>query len=117
MIIILQCSRRVNSNSLTFSYIFQALIFQSHFYFYSRLIELNGDVQKNPGLSSKPNQSFSICHWNLNSIATHNFSKIQSLIAYNCIHHFDNICLSETHLNSIMAFHLITRIWIYQVID
>ena len=35
-----------------------------------------------------------------NSIAAHNFSKIQSLITYNCIHHFDIICLSETYLNS-----------------
>ena len=34
------------------------------------------------------------------SIAAHNFSKIQSLIGYNCIHHFDIICLSETYLNS-----------------
>ena len=31
--------------------------------------------------------------------ASHNFSKIQSLIAYICIHHFDIICLSETYLN------------------
>ena len=79
VVIILQCSRRVNFNSLTFSYIFQVLIFQSHFYFYSRLIELSGDVEKNPGPNSKPDQSFSICHWNLNSIAAYNFSNIQSL--------------------------------------
>ena len=79
VVIILQCSRRVNFNSLTFSYIFQVLIFQSHFYFYSRLIEWSGDVEKNPGPNSKPDQSFSICHWNLNSIAAYNFSNIQSL--------------------------------------
>ena len=30
----------------------------------------------------------------------HNFSKIHSLTAYNCIHHYDIICLSETYLNS-----------------
>ena len=76
------------------------LIFQSHIYFYSRLIELSRDVEKNPGPNSKPNQSFSICYWHLNTIGVHNFSKIQSLIAYNCIHHFDIICLSETYLNS-----------------
>ena len=38
--------------------------------------------------------------WNLNSVASHNFSKIQSLVAYNCIHKFDIICLSESYLNS-----------------
>ena len=37
---------------------------------------------------------------NLNSIAVHNLSKIQSLIAYNCVHQFHIICLSETYLNS-----------------
>ena len=100
VVIILQCIRGVNFNSVTFSYIFQVLIFESRFYFYSRLIELSGDVEKNPGPNSKPDQSFSICHWKPNSIAAHNFSKIQSLITYNCIHHFDIICLSETYLNS-----------------
>ena len=62
VVIILQCIRGVNFNSVTFSYIFQVLIFESRFYFYSRLIELNGDVEKNPGPNSKPDQSFSICH-------------------------------------------------------
>ena len=94
VVIILQCMRRVSFNSFTFSYIFQVL------FFYSRLIELSGDVEKNPGPNSKLDQSFPICHWNLNSIAAHNFSKIQSLIAYNCIRHFDIICLSETYFNS-----------------
>ena len=95
---ILQCIRRVKCNSLTFSYILQ--VFQSHFYFYGRLIELSGDVENNPGPNSKPDQSFSIYHWNLNSIAAHNFLKIHSLIAYNCLHHFDIFCLSKLYLNS-----------------
>ena len=60
---------------------------------------MSGDVEKNQGRNSKPDQGFSICHWNLNSIAAHDFSKIQSLNACNCIHHFDIICLSETYLN------------------
>ena len=54
VVIILYCIRRVNFNSLTFSYVFHLLIFQSHFYFYSCLIELSGDVEKNPGPNSKP---------------------------------------------------------------
>ena len=74
-------------------------VFQSYIYFYSCLIELSGDVEKNPGPEFKPYQNFSICHWNFNSIAAHNFfKKIQSLIAYNCIHHFNIICLSEIYL-------------------
>ena len=40
-----------------------------------------------------------IC-FNSRLIASHNFPKSQSLIAYNCIHHFDIICLSKTYLNS-----------------
>ena len=38
-------------------------------------------------------------HWNLNSIAAHNFSKISLLRAYNAIHNYDIICLSEIYLN------------------
>ena len=110
VVIILQCTGRINFNSLTFSYIFHVLIIQSNFYFYNCLIELSRDVEKNPGSNSKPNQSISVCHWNLNSIAAHKFLKIQSLIAYHCIHYFD-IIFSETYLNS--TFHLRTRIWIY----
>ena len=41
-----------------------------------------------------------MCHWNLNNVVLHNFAKIQSLIAYNCIHKFEIICLSESYLNS-----------------
>ena len=104
VIIILQSIRRVNFNSLTFSYIFQVLTFHSQFYFYSRLIELSGDVEKDPRPNSKPDRSFSIYHWNLNGITAHNFSKIQSLIAYNWIYHFDIICLSKKYLNSYISF-------------
>ena len=68
VVIYLQCMRRVNFNSLTFSLIFQVLIFQSHSYSYRCLTELNRDVEKNPGHNSKPCQSFSVCRWNPNPI-------------------------------------------------
>ena len=42
----------------------------------------------------------SICHWNLNSIAAHNFAKLVLLKAFNSIHKFDIICLSETYIDS-----------------
>ena len=59
---------------------------------------LCGDVEVNPG----PGQwtSLSFCHWSLNSISAHDFVKVSLLEAYNAIHKFDIICLSETFLNS-----------------
>ena len=37
---------------------------------------LCGDIESNPGPRSNSGQSFSISHWNLNSIAAQNFTKI-----------------------------------------
>ena len=44
--------------------------------------------------------NLSICHWNLNSTAAHNFEKVNHLEAYNTVNKFDTICLSETYLDS-----------------
>ena len=63
------------------------------------LLMLCGDIKSNPGPSPNSSQSFSICYWNLNSIAVHNFPKISLLKAYNAIHTTDTIYLLETHLN------------------
>ena len=64
----------------------------------SFLVNLLGKLDLlNPG--PRPNSSFSICHWNLNSTVTHNFSKISLLKVYNAIHTYNIICLSETYLN------------------
>ena len=63
------------------------------------LLQLSGDIELNP--DPKPNswKSFSICHWNLNSITTHNFIKVSLFAAYNSIHKLGIICFSETYLN------------------
>ena len=53
---------------------------------FSHHISLRGDIKLNLGLKQDINQCFSVCHWNLNSIPTDNFSQIQSLIVYKCIH-------------------------------
>ena len=45
-------------------------------------IKLSGDMEENPGPERSSNQSFSICHWNLNIIAEHNYLKISLLRAY-----------------------------------
>ena len=51
--------------------------------------------------SSKRN--FSTAHWNLNSIAAQNFVKLSQLEAYNTLHNYDLICLSETWLDSTIS--------------
>ena len=47
---------------------------------------LCGNIVPNPGPQSNSGQSFSIRHWNLNSIAAQNFSRISLVKAYNAIH-------------------------------
>ena len=64
------------------------------------MILLSGDIETNPGPKPISGQSFSICHWNLNSISVHNYTKISLLTGYVLVHNFDIICLSETYLNS-----------------
>ena len=61
------------------------------------LLLLCGDIELNPGPNERDN--LTMCHWNLNSIAAHNFIKMKSLQAYNSIQKFDIICLSETYLD------------------
>ena len=63
---------------------------------------MSGDVEVNPGpkRNSCQSQSFSICHWNLNSLIAHSFTKVSLLTAYLSVNKFDIVCLSETFLNS-----------------
>ena len=60
---------------------------------------LSGDIETNLGPDGGYSNSFSFWHWNLNSIAAHNFVKMSLLQAYNAIHRFDIICLCETYLD------------------
>ena len=48
-------------------------------------------------------ETFSICHWNLNSLLPYNYNKLFLLRAYIAVHNFDVICLSETYLDSTVA--------------
>ena len=65
------------------------------------LLFMSGDIELNPG-PKKTNSSckFSVCHWNLNSLAAHNFEKVGLLEAFNTINKFDKICVSESYLDS-----------------
>ena len=68
--------------------------------YYIYIILLCGDVELNPGPKPNSNKCFSICHWNLNSIISHSFIKASLLSAYNAVHNFYIICISESYLNS-----------------
>ena len=67
---------------------------------YSLVIKLSGDIEENPGPKANSCDCLSIYHWNLNSIWAHNFIKLSLLRAYISIDKIDNICLSETYLDS-----------------
>ena len=62
---------------------------------------MSGDIELNPG-PNKTNSSckFSVCHWNLNSLAAHNFEKVGLLEAFNSINRLDIICVFESYLDS-----------------
>ena len=81
-------------------YICILLLYANHFWFYKIVLKLSGDIEENPEPKPSSNQSFCICHWNLNSISVHNYVKISLLRAYISTHKFDVICISETYLDS-----------------
>ena len=61
----------------------------------------HGDVEINPGPKKKAAvEHFLCCHWNTNNLAAHDYKKVSLLEAYNAIHHYDLICVSETYLAS-----------------
>ena len=60
------------------------------------LIFLSGDVEINPGPRRSTDETFSICHWNLNSVLAYNCNKLFLLRACIAVRKFDVICLSET---------------------
>ena len=95
-----------------FSYIFS--IFVAYLLYHIRLIRLSGDIELNPGPKPSSFKCFSICHWNLNSITSHDFLKVKLLTAYNVIHKFDIICISESYLNWILRQTM--AIWVYLII-
>ena len=68
-------------------------------FFSENLLLLHGDIEANPG-PNKKYKSFTCCHWNVNSFAANNMLKLSSIAAYNSIHKYDFICISETYLDS-----------------
>ena len=90
--------RKVRLQLITLLY--SVMIVNVMLWYFFRLLELSGDIEFNPGPKPDSSQNFSICHWNLNSILAHNYSKISLLTTYISIHDFDIICLFETYLTS-----------------
>ena len=87
---------RLGRSRRAISSLFYVFILIYYLRWCSSLILRSGDIKTNPGLTPSSGQCFSICHWNLDSITAHDFAKLSLLIAYNLVHSFDIICLSET---------------------
>ena len=71
------------------------------------ILQCHGDVEPNPGPRKQKPNYLSVCHWNLNSLTAHNFSKLTQLQAYDSIYKYDFICLSGTYLDSSTPDNLI----------
>ena len=80
--------------------ILNVIIFIQFIWVHALLIRQSGDIEMNPGPKPNPCQSCSLYHWNLNSLAAHNYLKVSLLRAYVAIEKFDVVCLSETYLDS-----------------
>ena len=64
------------------------------------LILLCGDIEENPGPKTKPDGNLSVCHWNVNSIPSHNFHKMAVLESFIAMHKFDIMGILETFLDN-----------------
>ena len=67
------------------------------------LIILSGDVAVNPGPKCSVSECLSICHWNLNSISDHHYSKLFLLKAY--ISPIDDVDLVISGYNLVRSDH------------
>ena len=74
------------------------------FLYFRYVLLTDGYIEVNPGPKKNSSISFSFCHWNLNSLTVHNYVKLLSLQASNCVYKYDVICLSETYFdNSVLS--------------
>ena len=55
------------------------------------LLKCHGDIELNPGPQKFKAKSVLVCHWNLNSLSDHNFSKLTQLKAYISMYKHDCI--------------------------
>ena len=78
-------------------------VYVHHIWLCLTIIRLSDDIEENLGPKRNSNQSFFICHWNLNSNNAHNYLKISLLRAYISLHNFHVVRISETYLDSTTA--------------
>ena len=55
------------------------------------LLRCHGDIELNPGPKKSKENTLSVCHWNLDSITAHNFSKLTQIKAYVSTYKYDFI--------------------------
>ena len=66
---------------------------------FSKILLVNsGDIETNPG--PRKSSPIKFCHWNLISLAAHDFIKVPLTEAFITTHNFDILCLSETFSDS-----------------
>ena len=80
--------------------IFKCMLAFFYNIFLSIFILKAGDIELNPGPKKIPYSYFSCCHWNVDSLAADNYSKVLALKAYNSTYKYDFICISETFHDS-----------------
>ena len=61
------------------------------------LILISNDIEQNPGPGYHGN-FFNFMNWNLNSLATNDFARVQLIEAHNSLHNYDLISICETSL-------------------
>ena len=67
--------------------------------FYQICLVQHGDIELNSG-PNKKSKPLTWYHWNVNSLTAHKMLEKSSIEAYNFIHNYDFICISETYLDS-----------------
>ena len=110
-----ECSLNKNLASLFKVLLFCWHCFESAFIFLLTLVyififlQCHGDIEPNPVLKKLKTSYLSVCHWNLNSLSAHNFTKLTQLKAYNSIYKYETYLDSSTpdNLTEIEGYKLI----------
>ena len=70
-------------------------------YFLHLLVLQHGDIESNQEPTNEQIiNNLSCCHWNFNSLQTHNLAKISKIEACNSLFNHDFICISKTYFHS-----------------
>ena len=66
------------------------------------LILISNDIEQNPG-PGYHNNFFNFMNWNLNSLATNDFARVQLIEAHNSLHNYDLISICENSVTDSLA--------------